>query len=615
MFKITILPHNLTIEAAEGENLLEVIHRAGIPIEAECGGRGTCESCAAIILEGKCLKGSKVVAEGVIQTCQAVVSGDITLKVSDAFKPVELVSQAIIESIPEFSLHTEHFSPLTKNIQLTVPPSSETENLSDYERISRPLPVSGNFECSLPVLQKLPGVLREKNGKVTVTLSRTENVGEIIDIRSGRLQQNYGIACDIGTTTISLSLIDLNDAKLVDTASSYNDQIQCGADVISRIIYSQKPGRLEDLQRRVISTINKLIGRLADRSDIQAVEITSAVFAGNTTMTHLLLGIDPSYIREAPYTPAVKSVPLLTANELGLAMNPDGIVLCAPAVGSYIGGDITSGILYLQSTQKLTGVNLFIDIGTNGELVIIGEDWMIGCACSAGPAFEGVGISCGMRAAKGAIDSIEIDAPKSTIDFNVIGGGKAEGICGSGLLSLLSALFKNGIIGKDGKFTDKTIAVKIVNQEGRKRFVIIAEEAQKGRKEISISERDIDNLMRAKAAIFSAARLLLIDVGLNINDIEKIYIAGGFGKSLNADDAVQIGLFPDIDREKFIYLGNTSLYGTNLALTSSDHRMQLEQIAKSMTYIDLSSEPKYMDEYTAALFLPHTDISLFPSLI
>jgi uncharacterized 2Fe-2S/4Fe-4S cluster protein (DUF4445 family) len=524
-------------------------------LEAECGGQGTCGKCAVQIVEGYCqwqgseLLTEKMIEEGYVLSCQALVSEDLVVVVPESFP----IAQEMVDAS---SSVTEIDIPLEADI----------------------LPLSEKLEMG--------------NTKAS----------------------HYGIACDVGTTTIALNLVDLNTGKTITTRSAYNDQIRCGADIISRIIYAQKPGHLEELNHLVVGTINRLLDSALLGTGISPEEVTCAAFSGNTTMTHLLLGIDPKNIRLEPYVPAVKSMPLLSARELGIHIQPDAAVYFTPAVGSYVGGDITSGVLCTRLKGKRVGVELFIDVGTNGELVVMGEDWMIGCACSAGPAFEGVGIDCGMRASAGAIESIQIDAASLEVRFQVIGGGKPRGICGSGIIELVAELFKHGMIDRNGKFSDTMPQHRIRKEDHRNCFVIASAGDSAAGRDITISEKDIANMMRAKAAIYSACALLLKNVGLTDKDIGKIYVAGGFGSHLNFEHAITIGMLPDIPLARFEYLGNTSLQGARLALLSAEYRKELSEIAKGITYIDLSSEPRYMDMYTAALFLPHTDINLFPTV-
>jgi uncharacterized 2Fe-2S/4Fe-4S cluster protein (DUF4445 family) len=554
-FRIKILPQNLEINAQKGELLIEVLHRLGIFLEAECGGQGTCGKCVVQIVEGFCEgQGSELlteqqVSEGFVLSCQVEVNDNLVVIAH--------------ESVPH--IH-ETVDSASSKFEIDIPQEIEIQPLS----------------------KKLE--------------------------RKDRKTKHYGIACDVGTTTVALNLVDLITGKILTSRSSYNNQIRCGADIISRIIYSQKPGHLEELNRLIIGTINQLLNSVLSTIGISREDITSAAFSGNATMTHLLLGIDPKNIRLEPYVPTVQTVPLHSAKEIGIHIHPEAVVYFTPAVGSYVGGDITSGILCTKLKGKSPGIELFIDVGTNGELVVMGDDWMIGCACSAGPAFEGVGIDCGMRASIGAIDSVDVDITNQEIKNSVIGNVKPLGICGSGIIELVAGLFEKGMIDRNGKFTDVAFKDRIRCEDNRCYFILVSANQTATGNDIFISEKDIANVMRAKAAIYSACSLLLKNVGLKVNDIEKIYVAGGFGSHLNFRHAITIGMLPDIDLDKFEYLGNTSLIGAQLALLSEEFREQLAQIAKSITYVDLSSEPNYMDMYTAALFLPHTDIELFPTV-
>jgi len=610
-FRIEIEPLALSAEAESGENLLEILQKAGVQIEAECGGQGICETCAAILLDGVCEIEGRKVEEGIIKTCQAAVCGDARLKITD-YRPYSGGKDYSVLPLEElhFTVPGE-FSPLTKIKTFKLDEPTLEANESDWGRLTRAAGLRENTICSLSVLQRLPQAVRAEDGRVSLIISGKSGEERIIDIRAGDRVRNYGIACDIGTTTIALHLVDLADGSIVTTVSDYNGQILCGADVISRIIYAGRQDRLAELRKKAVDTVNNLINRTVTDRNIRREEIMAVVFAGNTTMAHLFLGIAPGNIRLSPYVPAVKNLPILCAGELNLAVNPQALVYIAPAVGSYVGGDITAGVSAVELLEHKGGVRLFIDVGTNGELVLIGDKWMIGCACSAGPAFEGAGISCGMRAAEGAVEGVKIEAEKEKIDLRIIGSGKAKGICGSGLIELTAELFRNGIIARDGKFTEKSFNQRIKGEGGRKRFCLLTEKENPGGGDISFSEHDIANIIRAKAAIFSAILFLLKMTKLTFTEIEKFYIAGGFGRSLNIARAQEIGMLPLIPEEKFVYLGNSSLTGAYYALLYEGQRINLENIAKSMTYLDLCSMPGYMDEFIAACFLPHTEGKLF----
>jgi uncharacterized 2Fe-2S/4Fe-4S cluster protein (DUF4445 family) len=426
--------------------------------------------------------------------------------------------------------------------------------------------------------------------------------------------RHYGIAVDIGTTTVSVQLVNLTLATIEGTRSDYNDQIACGLDVISRINYARRADRLEDLRQRVLATINRLILQVTEAAGVDPIDVDNAVVSGNTTMMHLLLGLPPEYIRLAPYTPTIMESPYLSAAEVGIAINPESWICFSPSVGSYVGGDITAGMLCTDLATDTPDVNLFIDIGTNGELVVGNNEFLLTCACSAGPAFEGGGIECGMRAALGAIERVEVDPDTGVPLYWTIGNVRPKGICGSGMIALLADLLKTGWLDAAGKL-NRTRSSPAIQAEGRHARYVLAQASESGaNKAITISEQDIDNIVRAKAAIYAACSLLMEQAGMTFDDLANVYIGGGFGRFLNLEKAVIIGLVPDLPREKFHYIGNSSLLGSFIALVSQEYRQRQLDLARRMTYVDLSSESRYMDQYTSALFLPHTDPERFPSV-
>jgi uncharacterized 2Fe-2S/4Fe-4S cluster protein (DUF4445 family) len=618
---VRILPRNVEVAVGLGESLLDALHRGGVAFQAECGAQGTCGRCVAQILSGQCeWPGSELLAaekrkEGFVLACQAQVTGDLVVEIPETLKDSNPAGTNRYP-VPEVErVATSELIPLSQKVALELAPVSAGENASDLDRLAGCFTGAGEVCYSLSVLRSLPDAVRQSQGRITVTLAEEGTRKHLLKLEPGvQTARHFGVACDVGTTTVALQIVDLNTGRVIDTVGDYNGQIECGADVISRILYAQKPGRLEELRLRVIRTVNGLLDATQLRHGISAEEITCAVFSGNTTMTHLLLGINPRHIREEPYVPALKTAPVLSAGELELHLWPEALVLFTPAVGSYVGGDITAGVLCTQLHRAGHGITLFIDIGTNGELVLSGEDWMVSCACSAGPAFEGVGISCGMRAAAGAIETVDI-TPDGEVVFQVIGGGMPRGICGSGLIELIAGLFTHEVIGRDGRFNEANANNRVRLEEHPRAFVLAEAGQTSTGKAISLSERDIANLMRAKAAIYSACGLFLKKVGLTCAEIDRVYIAGGFGCHLDIQKAITIGLFPDLEPGRFEYLGNTSLQGAYLALLSKAHRLRLADIAKRMTYVDLSSETDYTHEYTGALFLPHTDASLFPRVM
>jgi len=490
------------------------------------------------------------------------------------------------------------------------------DNYSDLKRIERELRnkiAADHLHCEYSVLKKLAHSVRKSQGKISIILFKSGEQEIIIDVFPQSAGEILGIACDIGTSTVALHLVDLQNGKILSSASSFNHQIKGGEDVISRINYAQKEGRLQELHDLIIGTINHLVEKTTATARVASSEIYYASVSGNTTMTHLFLNLEPRFIREEPYVPTLNQVPLISAQDVGLNVNPEARITCAPAVGSYVGGDITAGLLCTPILRVPDRNSLFIDVGTNGELVLGNKDWLMTCACSAGPAFEGGGIACGMPASAGAIEGIKIH-DDGQLEYKVIDNLEPKGLCGSGLVDLLAELFIQGYIDRNGKFDELKTKEMIVETEAGKGFLVEKGQNSFWGKDLVITEKEISHLIRAKGAVYSACSVLLKNSGLDYRKIDSFYIAGGFGQHLNIENAVRIGLLPDVDRQKFHYLGNSSLLGAYLILLSDKNRDQVNKVSDKMTYLELNTEPSYMNEYTGALFLPHTDMNLFPSV-
>ncbi|MCB9152714.1 MAG: DUF4445 domain-containing protein [Caldilineae bacterium] len=447
----------------------------------------------------------------------------------------------------------------------------------------------------------------------------------------------WSAALDIGTTTVTLYLVDLVSGRVVAQAADYNGQIRRGEDVISRIIYASKNNGLAELQRLVVETINGLVAQVCEFRKIEPQQIVKMVVAGNPTMQHLFLALPPASIRLAPYVPAANQYPTLRAGDLGIDLNPLATVDCLPGVASYVGADISSGVLGsgLCSVVETNGDGLpvlFLDIGTNGEMVLGDCDWLVTCACSAGPAFEGAGVYHGMRATLGAIEEVWINAQTYEPTISTIGqeqGERPRGLCGSGLISLLAEMFITGVIDKSGNLNfglydeAKLATLRELptfrgprvrqGEHGGEYVVVWAEESATG-EDIVITAVDIDNLLRAKAAIYAGCSMLAQSVGLSMDMVSTVLVGGSFGKHINVEKSVQLGLLPDVPWENFQFLGNTSVRGAYMALLDRDARQRIAEIARSMTYLELSADNSFYDQFTSALFLPHTDIGLFPSV-
>ncbi|MDD5254909.1 MAG: ASKHA domain-containing protein, partial [Candidatus Omnitrophica bacterium] len=471
-----------------------------------------------------------------------------------------------------------------------------------------------SIHAGLPAIRGLSDLLRASDWKVTLTLAKKlDDLIELVNVEPGDTSgRNFGVCFDIGTTTVSAQIIDLNTKKVLGTKATYNKQSAFGSDVITRIIYARNKDGLDELHRAVVDDMNEIIREFIKEQAIDLNDVTCILCSGNTTMMHLLLRVDPTYIRKEPYTPVFNSVGILRAAEAGIMINPKGLLACAPGVASYVGGDVTAGVLSSGQYQE-EGITVLIDIGTNGEIVLGNREFLVCAAASAGPAFEGSGVSCGMRAAKGAIQKVSIRPRDFSCSVSVIGDALSAGICGSGYIDAIAQMLAAGALDKDGKIRDIK-SERIRKGEFGREFILVFAKESATASDIVITEADIENLKRAKAAIYSAISVLVRHLDLDFSRVDKVFIAGGFGTYLNMENAVRIGLLPDLPREKFLFIGNSSLSGSRQMLLSWDAMRRADEIARRMNYVELSVEPGYMEEYMAALFFPHTDLGLFPTV-
>ncbi len=637
---VTFLPSKKKVKAAKGQTLLGVAVSAGVYINSSCGGDGVCGRCKVIIKKGefKTEPSGRITQEerkkGYVLACLTSIQGDLTIEVppesrlelekipeedlkylrlKGIYSQAEEVDKSDIEVKEGIFIH----SPLATKLYLQLSLPTLQDNISDLERLYRAILKIKDIQImqtGLSNIKKLGHILRESNWKVTVTLGKRNGTTEIVLIEPGNTSnKNFGVAFDIGTTTVVGQLINLNTKQILGTKATYNAQTVFGSDVITRIIYASEEQGLERLHHAVIDNINDIIQELIKEHRINLTDVNAVMCAGNTTMMHLLLRVDPTFIRKEPYTPTANFVPVVRTAEVGIKINPRGLLACVPGVSTYVGGDATAGTLAagLDDADDLT---MLIDAGTNGEIVLGDKEWLVSCAASAGPAFEGSGVTCGMRATKGAIQRVQISQPDLDVMCSIIGDTKPRGLCGSGLIDALAELFSKGIIDRYGKINQSISSRRIRKGEFGYEFIMVFKKDADVDYDIVITEADIENLKRSKGAIYAATSVLLRRLGLNFQQISKIYIAGGFGTYLDIDKAVMIGLLPDLPREKFKFIGNSSLAGARQILLSYDAMQKAHKIAKKMTYFELSKETIYMDEYVSALFFPHTDINRFPSV-
>jgi uncharacterized 2Fe-2S/4Fe-4S cluster protein (DUF4445 family) len=623
---VAIEPQGVSVEVEVGTALLDAIVAAEAGIEASCGGAGTCGQCRVQVTRGAVER----VARGVLDTeeleqgwvlaCSSRVTGDVTLHLEDA---AAVETPAVTADLRREPAPSGRAEPLAIKRLLDVDPPSKENSFSDLERIERALGTAGEavqLRCNLGALQTLSSVLRNGNHRVTATLAEGDGAGgpELVKLEPGdTTRRAFGLAIDVGTTTCAVHLVDLARDRILATGADYNRQSARGLDVISRINYAKNPERREDLRRLVLETLNGIIDELCREREVAADEIDNATIAGNTTMTHLLLGLDPEHIRLDPYTPTANRHPLLRGSEVSLHVHPNALVACAPGVGSYVGGDITAGLLHTSLATDAKEVCLFLDIGTNGEVVAGNREWLMACAASAGPAFEGRGVRCGVRAGPGAIERVRVSPDTGRADVSVIGGGKPTGLCGSGVIDLLAELWSSGILDSSGRFDASRSCEMVRRSRDSSRntaYTVIEARASASGEEIVLDQRDIQSLLRTKAAVYAACSFMLKSVGLEFGAVERVYVAGGFGRFLDLEKSITIGLLPDLPVDSFTYLGNSALAGAHAMLRSGSARKKVRQLADRMTYLELNVSPAYMDEYTAALFLPHTEADRFPSV-
>lgn len=627
----------VTATAAPGETLLETARAANVAIDAPCSGNGSCGKCRVKLLEGTVegLQTSHITDEdyaaGWRLSCASKVSSDVTVMVPDIASAYQSrMKTADLSTGEEVAIFTRleedlkaagvDFSNDFMETEVTMEEPTLEDTMPDTERLTMAL--EGALGCdkvclSYPTVHKLARVLRQSGFHVAVAGTLKDGVFHAMDVRNANEPQPMcGLAIDIGTTTVSAVITDLKTGRLLAKGSGGNGQIRYGADVINRIVEQGRKGGVERLQKAIVEeTLQPLTRALCASAKVDADRILRCCVASNTTMNHLLLGVDADPVRMEPYIPTFFHWDGLKAGDIRFVANPDAKVVLAPNIGSYVGGDITAGTLTSRIWDK-DEFSLFIDLGTNGEIVFGNRDFMMSCACSAGPAFEGGDISCGMRATDGAVEAVTIDRETLEPTLSIVGkeGQKPVGICGSGIIDVIAELYRTSAISAKGHFVRENRRI-LRDEHGMGRYVLaFSNESDTGR-EIAITEVDIECFIRAKGAIFSAIHIMLSSLDMDVSVLEHIYVAGGIGSGINMENAVRIGMFPDVDRALFQYIGNSSLAGAYALVLSNAAEEKVHELASNMTYLELSTEPKYMEEFVAACFLPHTNKELFPSSV
>jgi len=607
-----------------GTTLLEAAQKANVYINASCNGKGSCGKCRLILQSGKLdskkttLLTDKEKEKGYVLACQSKIHGDIAVRIPEETIEKRLKAAGMgEEATKKLAGLVEKIEPIVENVTLQLKLPTLEDSVSDLDRLRRALKKNGydisRMSTNIRVMRQLSKAIRDENFKVTASVLFKKCSSEIVNVIPAKDSKiSMGMAIDLGTTSIVVYIVDMKDGKILSAASGHNSQAACGDDVINRIVCSEKDG-IKKLQKMAISTINNLSTRAMTAIHADHKQIENIVVSGNTTMVHLMLGIEASYIRREPYVPTVSEFPIMKAGGIGLKAASYAGVFVMPGPAAYVGGDIVAGVLY-TGFNRFEPLTLFIDIGTNGEIVLGNNEFLMTAACSAGPAFEGGGIRWGMRAEEGAIEKITLDPDTFEPSYSTVENKTARGICGSGMIDLLSEMLTKHVIGQDGKFMIGTDHPRFTLFNEEPAFILEFGKTIGTQEDLIFTQSDIKSLILSKAAVYAGFFILLEQVGMDFSFVQQMIITGGFGQYLDIEKAITIGLLPDIERTKFKYMGNSSIAGAYMALCSNTHRYQAIEISNAMTYLDFSSNNAFMDAFTRAQFLPHTDEKLFPSV-
>jgi uncharacterized 2Fe-2S/4Fe-4S cluster protein (DUF4445 family) len=628
---VRFLPDGKEARVPQGETVLAAAEAAGVYVNSICGGDGLCGKCRLIIQHGEVISEPTALLDrdeirrGYILACQSRVESDLRVEVppetrltgKPAFAPEEVLrfggASPEGEEAKSYAL-----DPLCTKMFLPLPPPSLEDNLADLDRVYREISRHRSDavrQSGLITVQSLATLLRKNDFRITATLAQRGKTVEVVQFEAGDTsRRNYGAAVDIGTTTIVASLLDLAKGGVLSRKATYNSQIRYGEDVITRILHAEEdPEGLGKLQDCVVKDINDLVNAMVEEAGVSLHDVSYLVAAGNTTMIHILLGLEIANIRREPYIPVASAVPVVRAAEAGVSISGRGLLCCLPGAGPFVGSDVTADVV-AAGMHRSHDLALMFDLGTNGEVVLGNADWLICCSASAGPAFEGGGLRCGIRATEGAIERAAVSRSGAFV-FKVIGGSRPKGICGSGLIDIAAELFKAGYLDKSGRFRREALDSRLKEGENGPELTLVSAEETATGKEITINEDDLAIFIRSKGAIYTAAEALLNRVGAAFSDVRRVYISGGFGNYVDVGNAVAVGLLPDLPLERFRFIGNGSLNGAAMCLASRRALEETEAVAARMTYFELSTDPKFMGDFTSSLFLPHTDLDRFPSVV
>ena len=630
-YKVLFKPDDAGVEVPAGTTILAAANKAGVFVNSLCGGDGVCGRCRVIVREGKATGGSteffthEDIQRGYILACEGRIESNLVVEIPPetrlAGAPEYVEGEVpLLTDVSKLARRGIRLSPLVRKTHVELPSPTLENNLSDLQRLEQALrkSISSNgFQMGLKVTRRLPNVLRKADLTVTAVTGYRGPLTEIIDVETGDTsQRNMCIAADIGTTTVVCHLVDLRDGQTLGQAAKYNSQASYGGDVIRRIIYaSQSPDNENALREVIVADLNELISELLSRHRIGARDVSFICAAGNTTMIHLLLGLPAENIRKEPYVGAAYRLPPFRAAEVGLQINPRGLLYCLPCVAGFVGADIVAGI-YATGLAQSDEVRMLIDIGTNGEIVIGNKEFLVCASASAGPAFEGAECQCGMRATRGAIDHIRLLDADHVLSYSTISSAAPAGFSGTGYVDLIAEMLRTGLIDKTGRIDANASKTRTRTSDyGELEYLVIAAKQSSNNKDLVITQSDINNILRAKGAVYAASTVLLKALNMTFDDIAEIMVAGAFGNFLNVENAVFIGLLPDMPSERLRFVGNASLAGAKLAALCDNCYDEIFRVAERTTYFELSTDPNFMDQFVSACFFPHTNIELFPSVM
>ncbi|MDQ7094425.1 ASKHA domain-containing protein [Desulfosporosinus sp. PR] len=611
MIAIKFLPAAREIRVPEGTTILQAAVKAGVPMESTCGGKGTCGKCKVQIVQGIAAPATPTEIKhlssaeregGWVLACQQVLAQDAVVRLRE--------QKDVYQRKTDFKSGGQTaLAPSIHKYFLSLTPPGVEDQTPDWERLTQSLSL-GEIAFSRQVAASLPKVLRQGNFQVTAVLEGKQ----LLKVEAGDTTERcFGVAVDIGTTTVVVYLMDLNTGRAAASGALTNPQQVFGADVISRITHAAGgPDKLGELQEKVVGGLNEIIARLCREKGIEKEEIYQAVVVGNTTMAHLFLGIDPTYLAPAPFIPAFRQMVDVEAREVGLDILAGARVVVLPNVAGYVGSD-TVGVMLAAAADRLTGISLLVDIGTNGEMVLAGRGRILTCSTAAGPAFEGAEIKYGMRAAEGAIEGVSIGRD---VELKIIGGGQARGICGSGLIDAIAEMFKAGVIGPSGRFAGEAqeleplpsaLRARLRKGERTSEFVLVWGKDTLSGEDLVLTQKDIREMQLAKGAIIAGIRILAKEMGVNPAEIDRVLLAGAFGSYIKKESALGIGLLPPLSLERIQTIGNAAGDGAKMALLSGEERERAKALAQKAEHIELSNKQEFQNEFLQGLDFRRTE--------